>query len=583
MNNNQRVMKDRLILKRSFPYLKKYVKDFIIAFIMLILNVAINIILPLIISSSTTKLKQISKSPNKELLYNVIFFAIGYLLLTIINITMQYIMSVKLQKAGQKIVVDLRNDVFDHIESLSLLQLNDIPVGKLVTRVTNDTVSLSDLFSTVFVNLLKDFLLASTTFIVMFIVDYVLALYMLIFVTLVIAISIIFKIVSKKVFRTEREKISNINSFASENLSGMKVTQVFNQEERVKAEFEKRNKELEKASFNVTLAFAFYRPTTNLIYFLAVSVCFLIGVPSTNSEVFLLFYLYLSHFFEPIHHFADLLNSVSRGFAAAERLFLLLDIKPLIENKEGAIKVDHFEGNIEFSHVYFAYHDEDWVLKDVSFKINKGETVAFVGQTGAGKTTILSLVVRNYDIQKGHIYIDGIDIKDIDIYSLRKCIGQMLQDVFLFSGNIKSNIRLRDENISDEDINSAIQFVHADTFINKLENKLEEKVDEQGSNFSQGEKQLLSFARTIVRKPSILILDEATANIDTESEVLIQKSLNKMKSIGTMLIVAHRLSTIKNADKIIVIEDGKVTEIGNHEELMQNKKFYFNLVSISML
>ncbi len=575
-------MKDRVIIKKALKYILPYWKSFLLAFILLLLNVAIVIILPLIISTSTTEIKEIAKLVSKEPLIKVVILAVSYFVLSLINIAIQFILSVILQKTGQQIVVNLRDDVFEHIENLGILQLNDIPVGKLVTRITNDTVALSDMFSNLIVNLVKDVLLILVTFTVMFIVDYKLALYMLIFVFLVALVSFVFKIVSKKVFREEREQISNMNSFVSENLTGMKVIQVYNQEERVKKEFDEKNKKLKKASYNVTLAFAFYRPLVSLIYILAVATCFAIGVPSISSSTFLLFYLYLSHFFEPIQRMADLLNGFQRGLAASERLFLLLDIKPQIVDSDNSIELDHFEGEIVFDHVYFAYTDENWVLKDISFKVNKGETVAFVGQTGAGKTTILSLIVRNYDIQKGHIYIDGHDIKDIKLSSLRKNIGQMLQDVFLFSGNIKSNIRLRNSEIKDEEIISACQYVGADHFIERLPNKYEQAVQENGVNFSSGERQLLSFARTIIRKPSILILDEATANIDTESEILIQNSLEKMKSIGTMLVVAHRLSTIRNADKIIVIENGKITEEGNHESLMKQKGYYYKLCSLSI-
>lgn len=580
--NDIRKMKDSEIIKRALKYVLPHWKKFLLAFLMLFINVALNICLPLIISNSTEKLKIISQSGDKEILYKVIILAISYFVLTLINIVMQFSMSVILQKTGQGIVVNLRDDVFEHIENLSILQLNDIPVGKLVTRVTNDTAALSDMFSNLIVNLIKDVLMVVITFFVMFVVNAKLSIYMLIFIFLVILVSVIFKVVSKIVFRKEREQISVMNSFVSENLSGMKVIQVYNQEERIKKEFDERNKKLQKASYNVTLTFAFYRPMVSLIYFLAIATCFQIGVPTVNGPTFLLFYLYLSNFFEPIQNLADLLNGFQRGFAAAERLFLLMDIESLIKEKQNPIVLDHLEGNIEFDHVYFAYNNENWVLKDVSFKINKGETVAFVGQTGAGKTTILSLIVRNYDIQKGHIYIDGYDIKDLSISSLRKQVGQMLQEVFLFSGDIKSNIRLRNDEISDAEIYEACQYVHADKFISKLKHKYEQKVQENGNNFSTGERQLLSFARTIIRKPSILILDEATANIDTESEVLIQESLKKMKSIGTMLIVAHRLSTIRNADKIIVIENGSVTEKGTHEELMRNKGYYYKLCSLAI-
>ena len=578
---DKRMMKDSEVFRRSFAYIRPHLFKFILAVCILMLNVALDIVLPLIISTVTGKLDP--KDGNIEIMFILILVG-TYFLLTVINIVFSYFLSILLQKTGQQIVVQLREDVFTHIESLSLSQFNEIPVGKLVTRVTNDTVAVSDLFSNLIVNFLRNILLVLGTFVVMFVVSWQMTLFMLIFVFLVAVISFIFRYVAKKIFREERKEISLMNTFLSENLSGMKVTQVFNQEERKKEEFEEHNTKLRKAAYKITLAFAFYRPGISLLYILAVATCFAVGIPYVEegiiaAETFLLFYMYIDHFFGPIQNLSDLLNGFQRAFSASERLFALMDIKPTIEDEEDAMDITSFKGEIEFKHVYFAYNEENWILKDVSFKVNPGETVAFVGQTGAGKTTILSLIVRNYDVQKGQILIDGVDIKKIKLKSLRKNIGQMLQDVFLFSGTIESNIRLRDEDISDEQILEACKYVNADHFINRLPLGLKEEVRENGINFSAGQRQLLSFARTVVRKPSILILDEATANIDSETEVLIQESLEKMKSIGTMLVVAHRLYTIKEADKIIVIEDGKIIEEGNHKTLLKNKGYYYKMWS----
>ena len=576
---DQRMMKDKEVFSRALQYIKPHWTRFFLAFFLLLLNVALEIILPILISQATEELKL------TEINIVAIFLLAGtYLILSIINICFSYVLSILLQKTGQQIVVQLREDVFTHIESLSLAQFNEIPVGKLVTRVTNDTVAVSDLFSNLIVNFLKNLLLILGTFVIMFFVSWKLTLFMLIFVVLVTIISLVFRFVSKKIFREERKEISQMNTFLSENLSGMKITQVFNQEERKKEEFEVHNKKLRSAAFKITLAFAFYRPGISFLYILAVATCFAIGIPYVEqgyitAGTFLLFYMYLDHFFGPIQNLSDLLNGFQRALSASERLFTLMDIPPTVVDEKDAIEINSFQGLIEFDHVYFAYEKDNWILKDVSFKIQPGETAAFVGKTGAGKTTILSLLVRNYDIQKGSIRIDGIDIRKIRLTSLRKCIGQMLQDVFLFSGNIESNIRLRNEDITTEQIMEACQYVNADRFIQGTPGGLKEEVRENGTNFSAGQRQLLSFARTIVRKPSILILDEATANIDSETELLIQESLHKMKSIGTMLIVAHRLSTIKDADKIIVIEDGKIIEQGNHETLLKNKGYYYRMWS----
>ena len=363
----------------------------------------------------------------------------------------------------------------------------------------------------------------------------------------------------------------------------MKIIQIFNQEKRKEDEFVEKNVKLRKDRNNLTFAYAMYRPFINLLYFGAIALVFYLATKEGSTlgggEI-VGFYLYLSKFFHPVENIADQINHIQSATTASERLFELLDVKPKVLDKPDAIEIDHFEGKIEFKNVWFAYENEDWILKDVSFTINPKETCAFVGATGAGKTTILSLIVRNYEIQKGQILIDDVDISNIKIESLRKAIGQMLQDVFLFSGNIRDNITLHDESFNDEQIMETCRYVNADKFINKLPNKLDEAVIERGENFSQGQRQLLSFARTVIHKPQILILDEATANIDTETEVLIQESLDKIKNIGTMLVVAHRLSTIQKADQIIVLQNGEVIEKGNHQSLLKNKGYYYKLYKL---
>ncbi|MBR4421888.1 MAG: ABC transporter ATP-binding protein, partial [Erysipelotrichaceae bacterium] len=362
---------------------------------------------------------------------------------------------------------------------------------------------------------------------------------------------------------------------------GMKMTQVFNQEQTKEEQFNEKNEALRKQRFNVIKAFGTYRPLISFIYNAAIAICFAQGIRyGLSAGEIVAFFMYLSKFFHPIQNLADQLNALQKALTASERIFNLLDVEPDVLDKEDALEIDHFEGKIEFKHVWFAYTDENWILKDVSFTINPKETCAFVGATGAGKTTILSLIVRNYEVQKGEILIDGININDIKISSLRRAIGQMLQDVFLFSGTIRDNVTLHDESFTDEEVNEACHYVNADTFINKLPKGINEELIEKGENLSQGQRQLLSFARTIIHKPQILILDEATANIDTETEVLIQESLEKMKSIGTMLVVAHRLSTIQHADQIVVLQNGEVIETGTHQQLLKNKGYYYKLYQL---
>ena len=361
----------------------------------------------------------------------------------------------------------------------------------------------------------------------------------------------------------------------------MKLTQVFNQEKTKEEQFLEKNEALRKQRFNVIKAFGVYRPLISFIYTCSIALCFAQGIRlGLSAGEIVAFYLYLSKFFNPIQNLADQLNALQKALTASERIFNLLDVKPDVLDKPDAIKIDRFEGRIEFKNVWFAYKDDNWILKDVSFVIEPKQTCAFVGATGAGKTTILSLIVRNYEVQKGEILIDGININDIEISSLRRAIGQMLQDVFLFSGTIKDNITLHDDSFTQEEVEDACRYVSADTFIERLPDKYEEEIIEKGENLSQGQRQLLSFARTVIHKPQILILDEATANIDTETEVLIQQSLEKMKSIGTMLVVAHRLSTIQHADQIIVLQNGRIVEKGDHQQLLKNRGYYYKLYQL---
>ena len=358
----------------------------------------------------------------------------------------------------------------------------------------------------------------------------------------------------------------------------MKIIQIFNKEKFKEEEFLEKNENLRKARYGVVIAFGIYRPFMTLLYILAIATTFGVGLNiGLGSGEIVAFYLYLSKFFNPIQNLADQLNNLQKATTASERLFNLLDVDAEVRDSEDAIDVNNFKGKIEFKNVWFSYKKDEWILKDVSFVIEPGQTVAFVGATGAGKSTILGLIVRNYEIQKGTILIDDIDIKKIKLDSLRRNIGQMLQDVFLFSGSIRSNITLRDDRFTDEEINEAITYVNADSFINKLDKGLDEEVIERGENFSQGQRQLLSFARTVLHKPQILILDEATANIDTETEVLIQNSLEKIKNIGTMIVVAHRLSTIQHADNIIVLSQGEIIESGTHQELLAKNGYYHKL------
>ena len=564
------------MIKRSFGYIKPEIKTFILTFVFIIFNVVLSVALPLFIGEITKNLK--SDQINLEY---IIFLVIVYFILNFLNQIFLYFETMILQKAGQRIIYKLRMEVYEHVLELSSSQLNHMPVGSLVTRVANYTTSVSDLFTSVFVKMITNILTIVGVFGVMLYISPLLSAILLIIVVIVFVLSYIFERIIKKVFKKERNSISRLNTFLSENISGMKIIQAFNKEKDKKAEFDFYNNELKKNRVAVTKVFALYRPLMNFLFYLAIASTFMFGVIlGLSSSEIVSFYFLLSRFFNPVQELADKLNDLQRSLTALEKLFVLLDINPEVLDEEDAIEIDHFEGKIEFRNVYFAYENDDYILKNVSFVVNPKESVAFVGATGAGKTTILSLIVRNYEINSGEILIDDINIKHIKIKSLRKAIGQMLQDVFLFSGTIKENITLNDESFSDEEIKKVADYVNASYFIEKLPKKYEEVVIERGENFSSGERQLLSFARTVLAKPQILILDEATANIDTETESIIQQSLEKIKSIGTMLIVAHRLSTIQHCDKIFVLQDGKIIESGSHQDLLKNKGYYYKLYEL---
>ena len=566
----------RIMLKRTWKYVKSEWVSLLFAFLIILFSVSLDIVLPILMRDLTNNLQ--STDPTLRI---IIILAVGYFLLSLLSQGCVYFEAMILQKAGQRIVYKLRMEVFEHIENMSQNQFNEMPVGSLVTRVASYTSSLSELFTTILVNLLKNIFTIIGVYAIMYFISWKLSLVMLIFVVVVFVISFFFRKIIHKIFTQERQYISELNSFLNENLSGMKIIQIFNQEIRKQKQFDVKNENLRKTRYKVLVAFGIYRPLITFIYFTAIAVTFSFALQEIiNAGEVVAFYLYLSRFFNPIQNIADQLNGIQRAVTASERLFNLLDVKPEVLDAEDAIEVDHLEGRIEFKNVWFAYIKDEWILKDVSFVIEPKQTCAFVGATGAGKTTILSLIVRNFEIQKGQILIDGIDIKKIKIKSLRKAIGQMLQDVFLFSGSIKENITLHDDSFAEEDIKETCKYVNADKFIDKLEKKYDSEVIERGENFSQGQRQLLSFARTVLHKPQILILDEATANIDTETETLIQESLEKMKNIGTMLVVAHRLSTIQKADQIIVLQHGEIIERGTHQQLLKNHSYYYKLYKL---
>ncbi len=583
--DEERNMSDGELIKRLLAYAKPFWKQFLIVLCLMVFSICYDIVSPLIIGGIQDLVKQ-------SFVLTDLYKAVGiYAGILIVSMICTYLQSIILQKIGQKILSDLRMDIFTHIEKLSHEQLNNIPVGKLVTRVTNDTNSISMMFTNVLVNLVKNAMVIVGVLGAMLMLNYALTLMVLCFVPFVVLFTVIFRKFSRHVHRKVNDARTDINTYLSENLSGIKITQIFNREEEKMQDFLNRSKTLQNAKQQQIFVFGIFRPMVYMLYISSVLCLFYFGGKgyindtvfmgqTITSAVVVSFYMYISKFYNPIQTLAEQFDVLQRSFAAAEKIFTIMDMVPEIVDEPDAIELNEIRGEIEFKDVWFAYKPGEWVLKGVSFQVDAKQTVAFVGSTGSGKSTILSLMVRNYDIQKGQILIDGIDIKKIKIASLRKHFGQMLQDVFLFSGDIRSNIILREEGISDEEVMEACRYVNADSFINKLENGLDEVVQERGNNFSAGQRQLLSFARTIIHKPAVMILDEATANIDTETELLIQDSLEKMKNIGTMLVVAHRLSTIQHSDNIILLAHGEIIEQGTHQELLALKGQYYHLYTL---
>ena len=581
----ERSMADGEILRRLFGYAKPYLRQFVVVGFLVLFSISYDIASPLIVGYIEELV--VGDFELKSLYVSVAVYA-GVL---VFSMASTYLQAVILQRVGQRIISDLREDLFTHIESLSHGQLNDIPVGKLVTRVTNDTNAISMMFTNLFVNLTKNAFVILGILVAMLCLNYELTLMVLCFVPFILLFTVIFRKFSRRAYRKVKDATTDINTYLSENLSGIKVTQIFGREDEKMEEFRQKSQTLAKATQEQIFVFGVFRPLVYMLYISSILCLFYLGGmghlnhltflgQTISSGTIVTFYMYISKFFTPIQNLAEQFNWLQSALASSEKVFSIMDIRPQMVDAPDAVELDEVKGDIEFRDVWFSYIPGEWVLQGVSFHVEPRQTVAFVGSTGSGKSTILSLICRNYEFQKGEILIDGIYIRKIRISSLRRHFGQMLQDVFLFSGTIRSNIVLREEKIPDEEIMKVCRYVNADHFINKLEHGLDEEVRERGNNFSAGQRQLLSFARTILHKPSVMILDEATANIDTETELLIQDSLEKMRSVGTMLIVAHRLSTIQHADNIIVLSRGRILEQGTHQQLLAAHGRYYQLYTL---
>ena len=578
---NHEGRKDSRLISRFYAYLKPHLPTFILAFFLMIIGTITGIILPLASGLAIDQMKNDALTLNQKL-WIVGIGTVVLLLTSGLSMLVNYYQNVMLQEVGQKITHTIRKQVFDHISTLSIGQLNQLPVGKLVTRTTNDPANISDMFTNTIVNLVRSLL---TMIIILIILAFISPFMMLVTIAvfpLIVLATHLYRQVSREAYRLVRTKVSEMNAYLSEHLSGMKLIQVFHQEKKKQQSFSQINVDVKNSSLKEIMTFAVYRPVLFLLSMAATVFALYIGIRSVFEGVltiglFVSFYVYVGQLFDPIQQMSEQLNTIQGSFASAEKIFDVLDTKPEIVDEEDAIELTEFKGHVEFKDVWFSYLPNEWVLKGVSFVVNPHDTIAFVGATGSGKTTILQLIVRNYDIQKGDILIDGIPIRKITRASLRKHIGQMLQDVFLFSGSIKDNITLRESRFTDKELEEASTYVGLDHVLSKLPKGFNEEVKERGKNFSAGERQLISFARAVIYQPTLMILDEATSNIDSESEAIIQTSLKKMMDVSTMLIVAHRLSTIQHSTKILVMSKGLIVEQGTHQDLLKLKGLYYNL------
>ena len=579
MSKNHVETKDNAMM-RLLKYMKPYAGWMAVSVVLVLVCTAFDLYRPTLIGNA---IDSFSTDRNYD---KIIDTAVQYGLILALTFVLTYIEMWTLQKTGQKIIAEVRTELYTHILSLSSRYFDLTPVGSLVTRVTNDVEALNQMYSGILVRLFRSFVNIIGLALVMMFLDLKLALMSFILLPLIIWLTFLFRKLSRNAYREVRTRLTDINTFLSENISGMKIIQIFGREERKYEEFSRRNKELYYANKKAMMVNAIFRPLTNVLGNLALVIVLWAGADEVfkgaiSVGTLYVFTQYIRSFFDPIQELAEQFTTLQSSIASAEKIFTIMDEETLVPECETPTTPEKIEGRIEFDHVWFAYDNENYVLKDVSFVIEPGQKVAFVGATGAGKSSILNLIGRYYDTQKGHIYIDGIDIKQMSKSQLRHAIGQMQQDVFIFEGDITRNIALYDD-IDEEKIKAAARYVNASHFIEKLPDQYHEPVTERGATFSSGERQLLSFARTLAHDPTILVMDEATANIDTETEQLIQEALEKLMEGRTTIMVAHRLSTIQHADCIMVMHHGEIRERGTHQELLAANGIYRKLYELQV-
>lgn len=566
---------------RLIAYMKPYAHWVIFALLLVLGLTAFDLYRPMLVGDAIDTFG--ANGDYDVIIATAIKYAVVLALSFAFNIAQTWI----LQKTGQNIILQMRKDLYRHIQSLGSRYFDITPVGKLVTRVTNDVEALNEMYSGILVQLFRNIVKIVGLAGVMLVLDVRLAAISFVLMPLVIGLTVLCQKIARNIYRLYRTRLTDINTFLSEHLSGMKIIQIFGRQERKFEEFHDKNTKLYKAFYREMLMYAVFRPLIYILSILSLMIVLWFGSKNVFDEIIsvgtlYIFSNYIRSFFDPIQELAEQFSTLQSSIASAEKIFTVMDEDEFIPEVENPKQPDKITGKIEFDHVWFAYDGENYMLKDVSFVINPGEKVAFVGATGAGKSSILNLIGRYYDIQKGHIYIDGIDIRQFSKKQLRSAIGQMQQDVFIFEGDVAYNIRLNDNDITDEQVKEAAEYVNASHFIEKLPQGYHEPVTERGATFSAGERQLLSFARTLAHNPSILVMDEATANIDTETEILIQEALEKLMDGRTTIMVAHRLSTIQHADCIMVMHKGRICERGTHRELLEQDGIYRKLYELQI-
>ena len=585
MNSSKNISKKEMNKKSStmrlIAYMKPYAHWVIFALLLVLGLTAFDLYRPMLVGDAIDTFG--ANGDYDVIIATAIKYAVVLALSFAFNVAQTWI----LQKTGQNIILQMRKDLYRHIQSLGSRYFDITPVGKLVTRVTNDVEALNEMYSGILVQLFRNIVKIVGLAGVMLVLDVRLAAISFVLMPLVIGLTVLCQKIARNIYRLYRTRLTDINTFLSEHLSGMKIIQIFGRQERKFEEFHDKNTKLYKAFYREMLMYAVFRPLIYILSILSLMIVLWFGSRNVFDEIIsvgtlYIFSNYIRSFFDPIQELAEQFSTLQSSIASAEKIFTVMDEDEFIPEVENPKQPDKITGKIEFDHVWFAYDGENYVLKDVSFVINPGEKVAFVGATGAGKSSILNLIGRYYDIQKGHIYIDGIDIRQLSKKQLRSAIGQMQQDVFIFEGDVAYNIRLNDDDITDAQVKAAAEYVNASHFIEKLPHGYHEPVTERGATFSAGERQLLSFARTLAHNPSILVMDEATANIDTETEILIQEALEKLMDGRTTIMVAHRLSTIQHADCIMVMHKGRICERGTHRELLEQDGIYRKLYELQI-